>query len=77
MVEYKLQTKTTLNSDSTTSTSYGILAFCGKRLVATVSDISDNKDAVEQLIQKFNSYDLSLCHLEQAVEDYLYDLETD
>ena len=77
MVEYKLQTKTTLNSDSTTLTTYGILAFSGNRQVANVSDISDNKSVVEQLILKFNTYNLSLCHLEQAVEDYLYDLETD
>ncbi|MBQ8057364.1 MAG: hypothetical protein IJ275_03395 [Ruminococcus sp.] len=75
MVEYKLQTQTTLISDSTTLTSYGILAFCGKRLVATVKDISSDKSAVEKLIQKFNTHGLSLCHLEQAVEDYLYNLD--
>ena len=44
--------------------------------IKTISDISDDKVAVEKLIRDFNNYELDICHLEQAVEDFLCDLET-
>ncbi|MBQ4129024.1 MAG: hypothetical protein IJD68_04545 [Ruminococcus sp.] len=77
MVEYKLLKQRKYYSISGCYTSYGILAFKGEKLIRTVADISANKTAVENLIEKFNKYELDPCHLSQAIEDYLYDQRTD
>ena len=58
-------------------TSYGIIAISGEKIAITIDDVSTDKTAVEKLINKFNTQKLSLCHLEQAIEDYLYNLEVD
>lgn len=74
MVEYKLKTHTNHLNDSTSFLSYGIVAFENNRPLHTISDVSTDKNAVEKLIQSFNTHSLAVCHLEQAIEDYLYDL---
>ena len=77
MVEYKIQSQTITLNDSSSFISYGIVAFCGKKIATTVTDISTDKTAVEKLVQKFNEHQLSLCHLSQAIEDFLYTLQVD
>lgn len=75
MVEYKIQTQTININDKMSYTSYGIIAISGEKIAITIDDVSTDKTAVEKLINKFNTQKLSLCHLEQAIEDYLYNLE--
>ncbi|MBQ8538053.1 MAG: hypothetical protein IJ433_00195 [Ruminococcus sp.] len=77
MVEYKIQTQTITLNDNQSYTSYGIVALSGEKVVTTVDDVSTDKIAVEKLVDKFNTYKLVLCHLEQAIENYLYNLEVD
>ncbi len=77
MVEYKLNKKTVSGADGKNRIAYGISVCSGSTDIRTVSDISDDKLAVEKLIKDFNDYELDICHLEQAIEDFLYDLEAD
>lgn len=55
------------------TTSYGIKH--GDNIL--IDNISDNKQEVEELIERINHYDLSPCHLEQIIEDFLTDQYTD
>lgn len=75
MAEYKIQTQTINLNDNKSYISYGIIAISGEKIAITIDDVSTDKTAVEKLINKFNTQKLSLCHLEQAIEDYLYNLE--
>lgn len=75
MVEYKIQTQTINLNDNKSYISYGIIAISSEKIAITIDDVSTDKTAVEKLINKFNTQKLSLCHLEQAIEDYLYNLE--
>lgn len=77
MVEYGLLTQKMYNRACGFYTTYGIVAFEGEKRLLAIGDISVNKDHVESLIKKFNDSKLELCHLRQAVEDYLYDLCVD
>lgn len=77
MVEYKIQTQTISLNGNLNYTSYGIVAISGEKIAATIDDVSTDKITVEKLIDKFNTQKLSLCHLEQSIEDYLYNLEVD
>ncbi len=77
MVEYKLFEQTHYYNNSGFYKVYGIIVFENNKHVRTIPDISKNKVVVENIIEKFNTYKLELCHLSQAVEDYLYDLSVD
>lgn len=77
MVEYKLNKKTVYDTDTKSRIAYGISVCSGSTDIRTISDISDDKLAVEKLIKDFNDYELDICHLEQAIEDFLYNLESD
>lgn len=72
MAKYSLLTQTLYDTSIGHYTSYGIIAE-ERKLTISVADISTDKFAVEQLIEKFNTHKLSLCHLHNAVEDFLYD----
>lgn len=76
MVEYKISKKTVSDTNSKSRIAYGISVCSETKEIKTISDISDDKVAVEKLIRDFNNYELDICHLEQAVEDFLCDLET-
>ncbi len=72
MAKYSLLTQNLYDTSIGHYTSYGIIAK-ERKLTISVADISTDKFAVEQLIEKFNTYELSLCHLHDAVEDFLCD----
>lgn len=74
MAIYSLHTQNLYDTSIGHYTSYGIIAE-EKGKAISVADISTDKFAVEQLIEKFNNHKLCSCHLLSAVEDYLYDLE--
>lgn len=58
-------------------TSYGIVAYSDidedgiATIVASIRDISSDRKTVEELVQKCNLLNLSLCHLRDVVEDFL------
>ena len=37
----------------------------------SVKDVSPNKEEVTELIERLNQYGLSLCHLQDAIEDFI------
>lgn len=54
---------------------YGIAVMEQGVTLQTIGDISLDKDKVHALINRFNVNHLSLEHLRQAVEEFLYDFE--
>ena len=48
---------------------FGISAFCGKKLIKSVSGISERTELVEMC----NELELELCQLDDIIEDYLTD----
>lgn len=74
MIKYKLFEQTKYYNNSGHYTSYGIIVFDDDVHIRTVPDISLDKSAVQNMVDKFNRYELDPCHLAQSVEDYLYDL---
>lgn len=43
----------------------------GTIIIRTVHDISPNRQAIEQLVKLFNEYQLDVCHLDDAIEDFI------
>ena len=58
-------------------TSYGIVAFSNadrdgtKTIVASVRDVTSNRDALARLVSDCNRLKLSTVHLNDVVEDFL------
>ncbi len=77
MVEYKLNRKNIDDNCGKNRIAYGIKVCENSTHIKTIDDISDDKIAVEKLIRDFNDYELDIAHLEQAVEDFLYNLSLD
>lgn len=50
-------------------TTYGIK--CDE---VSVKDVSPNKEDVTELIDRLNLYELSPCHLQDVIEDFLVDV---
>ena len=51
--------------------SYGIKAMCGDSEVGYVSDVSVNKEFVEDVVRRCNEGNLDVIHLMDVVEDSL------
>lgn len=73
MIQYDLQIGHTYNSEYGAYVTYGVTAYFRGKVVCTVEDISLDKKKVEQLVKCFNEEQLSPAHLEEAIENYLYD----
>lgn len=54
------------NIDGAVKTTYGIK--CEK---ASVKDVSPNEKEVTELIDRLNKYELSPCHLQDVIEDFI------
>lgn len=57
------------NIDGAVKTTYGIK--CDE---VFVQDVSPNKEDVTELIDRLNQYELSPCHLQDVIEDFLVDV---
>lgn len=57
------------NIDGAVKTTYGIK--CDE---VSVKDVSPNKEDVTELIDRLNQYELSPCHLQDVIEDFLVDV---
>lgn len=56
-------------------TAYGIEAVEQNQIICQIEDISVDKDEMLRLIEKFNHEKPELSHMEQVIEDFLYDFE--
>lgn len=54
---------------------HGILAVSCGQTVSVIGDITLDKEKLLLLIAKFNEEKLELPHLEQVIEEFLYDFE--
>lgn len=52
---------------------FWISAFCGKKLIKSVSGISENFREMTELVEMCNELELELCQLDDIIEDYLTD----
>ena len=75
MIKYELYTEHKHNAEYGRYEAYGIRASSSGRTVRLIGDISTDKEKVSTLVLLFNRERLALCHLDEAVEDFLYDLE--
>ncbi len=50
---------------------YGIECRKGNNLICSVNDISSDRDLVQRIVNKFNSYKLSPIHIFEALENEL------
>ena len=48
-------------------------AFCGKKLIKSVSGISESFREMTELVEMCNELELELCQLDDIIEDYLTD----
>lgn len=74
MAKYTLLTQKHFDESIGHYISYGIVCTINNNTL-TVADISVDKFAVEKLIEKFNTYELDVRHLYDAIEDFLYDFK--
>ena len=73
MIRYELHTKQANSDEYGAYEAYGITATRGGKVVCTIEDISLEKSKVEQLVKLCNEERLSPAHLEETVENFLYD----
>ena len=73
MIQYDLQIGHAHNSEYGAYVTYGVTAYFRGKVICTIEDISLDKNKVEQLVKRFNEEQLSPAHLEEAIENYLYD----
>lgn len=50
---------------------YEIVAVDSEEIIAEISDISADKEAVAELAELMNRYQLSLIHFKDVIEDFL------
>lgn len=50
---------------------YGIVAVDSEEIIAEISDISADKEAVAELAELMKRYQLSLIHFKDVIEDFL------
>lgn len=74
MAKYSLITQKHYDESIGHYISYGI-TYIDNNDTITIADISVDKFAVEKLIEKFNTCKLDVCHIYDAIEDFLYDFE--
>jgi hypothetical protein len=58
--------------------SYGVAAVCDyddtEVILESFTDLSTDRIAIEEFVNKCNLYELSICHLGDAVDDLLAEL---
>ena len=73
MIHYDLLTGQAHSNEYGTYETYGITASRCGNIVCTIEDISLEKNKVEQLVKLCNEEHLPPAHLEETVENFLYD----
>ena len=75
MTKYTLLISRENDKENKNRKAYGIAVYRGGSLVRVVEDVAPDPDSAVRLIKLFNDEGLDPVHLDQAVEDYLTDLE--
>lgn len=75
MIEYKLLAQRKYDSSFGAYDTYGITISNGGKTVRVIEDISTEKANVTALISHCNHGALSPDHLDEIVENFLYDFE--
>ncbi|MBQ3285872.1 MAG: hypothetical protein IJH40_09565 [Ruminococcus sp.] len=75
MISYRLYTEQKLDRENGVYGTYGISVCRGFSVIRVIEDISLDKDKVISLIDTFNKEHLSPAHLDEAIENFLYDFE--
>lgn len=75
MTEYRLFSERVYDRENSGYETYGIEAYVSGEVIRAVGDISTDKSAVSELVRLFNEEELSVLHLDIAIEDFLYDHE--
>lgn len=73
MTEYRVFSERRYDRESGEYEAFGVAAVESDEVVISVRDISDDRDKVCALAALFNEERLSPLHLENVVEDFLYD----
>lgn len=74
-IEYKVvPSDSILAAEGARVGSYGIAVYRKGRKLRTVEDITIDRERLEQLVCLCNRCRLSLCHLEDVIEDFLAQL---
>ena len=73
MTEYRVFSERRYDREIGEYEAFGIAATESGEVVFSVGDISDSFEEVSALAALFNAEELSPLHLENAVEDFLYD----
>ena len=73
MTEYRVFSQLIKDSENGEYEAFGIAAVCSGEVMFSVGDISGSFEEVSSLAALFNEEVLSPLHLENAVEDFLYD----
>lgn len=72
MAEYRM-IRHIASDISEESPRFGVALFDGDVCLRAFGDLSPDGKAVENLVTLFNAGDLDPIHLDQAIEDFLYD----
>ena len=64
--EVRIKTLSSKSVEGVVKTTYGI-----KCEEMAVNDVSPNKKEVTELIDRLNKYELSPCHLQDVIEDFI------
>ncbi|MBQ9680712.1 MAG: hypothetical protein IJV48_08545 [Ruminococcus sp.] len=74
-MHFRLLTQRKTAEEFSEYTAYGIEAAEQNQIISQIEDISTDKEKMLWLIEKFNNEKPELSHMEQMIEDFLYDFE--
>lgn len=75
MTEYRVFSERRHDRENGEYEAFGVAAVESGEVVFSVGDITDDREKINALVTLFNEEELSPLHLENAIEDFLYDLE--
>ena len=75
VISYELYAEQQYDRENGAYETYGISVYRGDSVIRVIGDISLDKEKVEALISVMNTGKLSPSHLDEAVENFLYDFE--
>lgn len=66
-----MRTDLLVSEDNVKYRAYGIDVFEENKLIRTVKDISLNRNAVDELVNKCNDLKVSKLHIEDVIQDFV------
>ncbi len=73
-IEYRVEETSTLKISGDIKGNYGIAVYQGDDKLYQVNDITINRKQLTSLTELCNQENLSLCHLDDVIEDFLNSL---